>query len=129
MKDPVQDSGLPQEDLPGRTGTRFPSFLLWTVPLLVAVGFLLGAPNFDLDRVGPESLARGLWAILGLAIGSVGLFAVWSWRTRAVACPRCKRRLSRVGRDTAYAYFPCKPCGVMWRSQADRLPTMEFDDL
>jgi len=127
MKDPVSDSGLPQEDHPGRTGKRFPSFLLWTVPLLLGVGLLFSPPDL-FERARAESLEHGMWAILGLAIASVPLFGVWSWLTRSLACPRCKQRLSRVGRDTTYAYFPCPQCRVMWRSSADRLPTMEFDD-
>jgi hypothetical protein len=131
MKDPVVDSGLPQEDHPGSTGKRFPSFLLWTLPLLASGGLLQwGLERRDFDALSLDFLEHGIWLILGLAVGSVGLYALWSWRTRSVACPRCKRRLARAGRDITYAYFPCTGCGVMWRVAAARLPTMMmFDDL
>jgi tRNA(Ile2) C34 agmatinyltransferase TiaS len=48
------------------------------------------------------------------------LFLAWTWRTRTLACPRCRRRLRRVGRDHECAYYPCSTCRIMWRSRADR---------
>ena len=122
--DPVLDSGFPQEDHPARTGKLFPSALIWAGPLGVAVTLLLDM--LDVPDTGFPAW-KG-WTAVALALASVPLYAIWNGRSKSLNCPRCRRRLARVGRDTQYAYYPCTSCRVMWRSEAGRRPEVDFSD-
>jgi hypothetical protein len=119
--DPVLDSGFPQEDHPARTGKLLPRALIWAGPLAVAVTLLLDMPDTGFPAW------RG-WTALALAVASAALYAIWNWRSKSLDCPRCRQRLARVGRDTQYAYYPCPSCRVMWRSEAERRPELDFTD-
>jgi hypothetical protein len=119
--DPVLDSGFPQEDHPAQTGKLLPRALIWAGPLAVAVTLLLDMPDTGFP-------AWKGWTALALAVASAALYAIWSWRSKSLNCPRCRRRLARVGRDTQYAYYPCGSCRVMWRSEAERRPELDFTD-
>jgi hypothetical protein len=120
--DPVLDSGFPQVDIPRRRRRPLRSSLVWWLPLLAGAIILIGSG--DLDDLDTRLRVAG-----GLIFGSVVLQAVWAWRTRWLDCPRCGQRIARVGTDTECAYYPCRSCRVMWRSTAERMPTVDADDL
>lgn len=119
--DPVLDSGFPQVDHPGRPGGWLRSVFVWVAPLFLGLSMLSwGSLDDFLDDA---------WLPLGLILFGLASLAVWWWRTRWLACPRCGRQIRRAGADKDCAYYPCSGCRVMWRSSRERLPEMDDLDL
>ena len=119
--DPVLDSGFPQVDHPGRPRGWLRSVFVWVFPLGLGLSMLSWGSLDD--------FLEGAWLPFGLILFGLASLVVWWWRTRSLTCPRCRRRIGRVGTDGDCAYYPCPSCRVMWRSPTERLPKVDDLDL